>query len=459
MSLLSNHLRRNLPLALIVCASAFHVRRDSPRLTMSGDHAVYLGVSPAIEIQDLKPHDTATVVAFRRMVRARGMFSNRVVDTVVVRSVGVFVGPNRPRFGLGDFAPIRGTWTTADSLGFLWSMAPYDTVWNGSFSSIAVRLEQSHHVVDTLTLSLRGARPGVAARFVATDRFAGGFAYPSDVTHGPTVILLHGGEGGDTSSALARAESFANNGFAAMAVTYFARGPSIPGIPSALVNIPIETLDAARDWLGRQAPADTSRLGIWGESKGAEFALVAASRRSWPHAVVACVPSSVVTMGVGPNPTPDERLPSWSDSTQPLPIAPYHHYEEVLAGKITPRAAFDRSLRESPDSVVPARIRVELIRAPLLLQASERDVAWPSADMARSIREHLQTVNPGADVRLMIDPLSGHAVCGDGASPMFDASLPTDTPPQGRATAHAAANNWRATISFLRATLAKSVRP
>jgi dienelactone hydrolase len=86
---------------------------------------------------------------------------------------------------------------------------------------------------------------------VEGDGFAGAFAAPGDPAGGagaarglrPAIILLHGSEGGDSASARVLAEAFAAQGYAAFALTYFAWGGRIPGVPAALVNVPIEMVD------------------------------------------------------------------------------------------------------------------------------------------------------------------------------------------------------------------------
>ncbi|HKS21697.1 MAG TPA: acyl-CoA thioester hydrolase/BAAT C-terminal domain-containing protein [Thermoanaerobaculia bacterium] len=77
----------------------------------------------------------------------------------------------------------------------------------------------------------------------------------------------------------------ASHGYAALAVAYFGIAP----LPDDLDRIPLETVDRAVAWLRAQPSVDPKRIAIWGGSKGAELALVAASRNPAIRAVVAVV--------------------------------------------------------------------------------------------------------------------------------------------------------------------------
>ncbi len=181
-------------------------------------------------------------------------------------------------------------------------------------------------------------------------------------------------------------------GYAAFAVSYvqYPWNGALSGVPTAIDSIPVETLERARAWLGQQPVADTSRIALWGVSKGAEFALVASARCDWVRATMACVPSDVMWAGYGRDPLPGETLTSWSDSGRRLPAIPYDRYDDVFAGKATPREVHDRSRVASPALVRAARIPVEQIASPVLLLGAERDNVWSSGEMTRAAADAWQ---------------------------------------------------------------------
>src|SRR5262249_16278977 len=124
---------------------------------------------------------------------------------------------------------------------------------------------------------------------------------------------LHGSEGGTMGAARAAAVRFAQLGYAAFAVNYFAYpNAGIKNIPAALLNIPVETVNIAREWLQKKPDVDTERIALWGVSKGAELALVAAAQYGWVDRVAACVPSSFVWAGFGRATAEGEAPSSWT---------------------------------------------------------------------------------------------------------------------------------------------------
>ena len=60
----------------------------------------------------------------------------------------------------------------------------------------------------------------------------------------------------------------------------------------------MEAIETAYSWLKQQPEIDAARLALVGVSKGAEFALVAATIYPWIDAVAAFAPSHVVWEGI-----------------------------------------------------------------------------------------------------------------------------------------------------------------
>ena len=140
-------------------------------------------------------------------------------------------------------------------------------------------------VSQTLTLML--ALPSVISR--PAEPFAGAvFAHlPGDVKR-PALIVLGGSEGG--ALVTRDAPIYASRGYAVLALPYYSpagwspTGPTpaaLPSLPPAFVDIPVERLQQARDWLAQQPQVDASRIGVLGTSKGAELALLAAAKMPW----------------------------------------------------------------------------------------------------------------------------------------------------------------------------------
>jgi dienelactone hydrolase len=120
----------------------------------------------------------------------------------------------------------------------------------------------------------------------------GTFTIPDGVGPRPAVVALSGSGGGTPTwwGAL-----LAPQGVAVLAAAYFAVDP----LPTALCEIPLETVARAGEWLQRRPEVRSGRVGLVGGSKGAEMALLAAT--IWPDLfgpVAAVAPSCVVWFGV-----------------------------------------------------------------------------------------------------------------------------------------------------------------
>jgi len=216
---------------------------------------------------------------------------------------------------------------------------------------------------------------------------------------GPAIIALGGSEGGIRGGdSLGR--RLVQEGYVVLAVCYFA----CEGQPPALQEVPLETFEKALDWLRGRPEVDASRLGIIGISKGAEAALLTASRRNELRAVVAGVPSSVVWQGINAADW-SATLSSWSLGGQPVPFAPYVPNPEGFAGI---RDLYDRSLPADDAFAIP----VENINGDIMLISAGKDGLWPSTPMSRRMTERLKAKGFRHRVEHLDYPDAGHGAVG-----------------------------------------------
>jgi acetyl esterase/lipase len=275
----------------------------------------------------------------------------------------------------------------------------------------------------------------------------------------PAVIVLGGSEGGDW---LARtmAPRLASYGYAVLGLPYYApayaRRDDLAALPSAFVDIPVDRLDEARAWLATQTGIDTGRIAVYGVSKGAEFALLAATRYDWIDAVVAIVPTDVVWEGWGLDGIAPGTRASFSWRAEALPFVPYLGMEaEFIAmgsGGAVLRRAHDHGRAAHPERAIAARIPVERFRGALLVAGGMQDKVWASGPMAQNIAERraeagLATVN-------LVFHDAGHALGGHGWSPTTELDgLGMAMGGSARGAAHAQQRTWQATLALLSATL------
>ena len=81
------------------------------------------------------------------------------------------------------------------------------------------------------------------------------------------AIIVIGGSEGNEGIPRKVGNLFAENGITALGLCYW----NMPNLPNTLVEIPVETIERAVNWLKAQGYV---KIGIYGLSKGAEFALL-----------------------------------------------------------------------------------------------------------------------------------------------------------------------------------------
>ncbi|RZJ01424.1 MAG: dienelactone hydrolase [Brevundimonas sp.] len=264
---------------------------------------------------------------------------------------------------------------------------------------------------------------------------------PSSAVIPGAVIVLGGSEGGlGGSRNLAR--RLAAEGFTTLAVSYFGEAGQNP----RLDLIPIEQVARAREWLEAQ-PGFTGPVAVVGVSKGAELALIAASRDPRITAVVAGVPSDVVWQGI--DRTGASTGGSWTQGGQPLTYVPY----DMTGGFPGLLELYRRSAAAPHDP--GARIPVEQINGPILMISGDGDTMWPSWEMANRIEAGLKDAGFAHPVTNLVYPAAGHSVFGppiaDPAAPGLRNALSVGGTIEGLVAARA--DGWPKVVDFLRQAL------
>ncbi len=425
------------------------------------------GNSPHLLITGLQPGEEATVDAFRRTTVYPS--ATTPAEPVLAHAIAVFRADDIGMIAVDSGVPVRGTYKGADGLGLLWSGTRLQLAGSpGEPVTQNLNIKNEQEFVIRVEAASIGSGRWIEIRLVSTDGadnveivaiaqpgLNGVFARPRTARSQslPSLILLHGSEGGNMVAARAAAIRFAQLGYAAFALNYFAwPAAGISGIPQALINVPVEELDTARTWLARQSGVDAQHVSVWGVSKGAELALVAASHYSWINRVVACVPSSVVWSGFGRPPVPGEVYSSWSIGGVGLPYIPYDNYEDVLSRKLSAAFVHQRSLdKASGDQRSAARIPVGKTNARILLLAGSKDVVWPSGPMTAEIETSLHSARKDSLVGALVFFDASHYICGTGSEPRRTNPVhkPEGDDPTPEGDAHAAAVGWNETKLFL----------
>ena len=459
------HQRR--PAAALLCllslaAAAWAAPAGTQSLLIQPGPQVLAGEPVQIRLQGLPPAAEVTLRA-SRVVR---QFSG---GTRLFVAQARYQADAQGQVDLATQAPLSGSGPAASSYsgvdprGLFWSMTATNGPTDGlPMNQVQIDAELAGKPLARQTLQLLPQLPEVAQR-PAPPLAGAQFAVLPGAVRRPALILLGGSEGG--SQITRDAPVWASRGYAVLALPYYSPGgwsasgptpPELPSLPASFTDIPLERLEEARSWLAAQQEVDASRIGVMGTSKGAEFALLAASRMPWIRSVVAIVPSDVVWEGWGDGIAPGTRS-SFAWKGQPLPFVPYEGFAKEFQGFATNspvliRRPHDQGRAAHPGRVAAARIPVADIAAPLLVAGGHDDQIWASGSMAEAIAATRRAA--GLDTVALVYPDAGHYLGGTGYGPTTHYNDgPMKSGGQPAATARAQAEVFQQTQAFLARTL------
>jgi len=281
-------------------------------------------------------------------------------------------------------APVSGSYEGVDPMGWCWSMASEGGPgWRGGgreLVEITLDARVDSERVATATTRRHPSDPGVEHRRVEED-VVGDLFLPGEAGPHPGVLVLHG-SGGQPSRGIAAL--LASRGFAAFAVQYF--GDPDP-LTDGLAEVPLEYFDDAAGWLRERDAVADGPLGLYGTSKGAEAALLVATRATWPGAVVAVAPAAHHWQAT--DQSIDRETGSWTADGEVLPYLPFRAPPGTdEEGRVVLREVYENSpSRIDDERVEAARIPVERIDAAVLLVAGTDDAMWPSAAYVAAVEE------------------------------------------------------------------------
>ncbi len=382
---------------------------------------VLAGDPVSLDVRGLEPNALAIISAKRFSSRSQTWYD----------SFAAFRANEQGRIDPMNDAPIAARWSGADPTGLFWSMQSSATQaepptatrpWGLITFSVDADADGQPDATGEVEL-LRGRDDLVETR--VGDSLPGAFLLrPPGDERLPVVIALGGSEGND-GAARSVGRQLASRGFAVFGLPYYSpawgdQAQQFPDLPRAFANLPLEPLRDARDWIRARDDLDGEHIGVWGVSKGGEFALAGASRIEGFSAIVAYVPSDVIWEGWGlgrGQPSPS----SFSWEGEPLPFVPYLGMgAEFAKGErdqpVKIRLAHDAGRLANPDRVAEARIEVELIDEPVMLIGGDADTTWDSGDMVRNIKERRDAA--GLDTLLIVDRNAGHGLSGHAFTPL-----------------------------------------
>lgn len=198
----------------------------------------------------------------------------------------------------------------------------------------------------------------------------------------PTILLLHGSEGGPSGWSHRMAVIFAAHGFLAYPHNY-SRGGNAWNAGS-IIDVPLDRTVQALDAL-RAFPFAGQKVGLYGVSRGAEHALLLASLLAGDDvkaadAIAVHSPPDVVCYGFNSAAYRDQGDPGWTAADP---------------GK---RAW---TWRGSSETLLPTMpIAAELIDAPIFISHGTRDKVW-SVEMTRRLEQRLRAAGRTPEVHYL----------------------------------------------------------
>lgn len=381
-------------------------RRGQPQLTITPNPA-RIDQPVHIRLAGFAPDQRVTLQA---QMQDEGKQTWRSEATFKADAAGVIDVSTQP--------PLTGAYTGVDGMGLFWSMAPVDegnapvafskcTLAPLTVTFTALAAEQ---IVATATLDRLFIAPGVTCTPVREQGLVGSLFQPAGNGPFPGVLVVGGSEGGIFSSEQ-RAALLAAQGYAALALAYFA----LETLPGELVNIPLEYFGTALAWLQRQPTIRGDQVAAVGGSKGGELVLLLATCYPQLKAVVAYLPSNVVWNGVvrGQD-DPVQWSSSWSWQGEPLPFlarAPMNQLQEQMARgeAISLRPLYEHPLADHT-AMTQAMILVEQSQAAILLISGGDDQFWPSSPMAELVMERLHRSQYPYPFAHLSYPAAGHGI-------------------------------------------------
>jgi dienelactone hydrolase len=297
-------------------------------------------------------------------------------------------------------------------------------------------------------------RPTVQTTHIRQRGLVGVLCTPDGIAPAPGILVLGGSEGGLHER---DAQVLAAEGFTTLALAYF----DAPGLPSGLVDIPLEYFFRGLDVLAEQRRTDGERLGITGGSRGGEAALLVAAHDDRIATVVSVVGSGIVTQGIDFD---RGRLleilgaPAANSWTLDGASVPYLGY--VISDELRDQVASNRPVRladafppppSDPDDLDRVSIPVENVRGPVLVLSADHDASWPSTSYSQVAADRLR--NHPYPVEHRVFEGVGHTIAGPPGtsftstrSPGPGVTFEMGGTPAINTTARAEA--WQATVDF-----------
>lgn len=404
-----------------------------------------------IRLSDFEPNEEVTI---------RAHTTDSLGQTWL--SFGRFTTGGDGALSLTQQAPIFGTYERVDPRGLLWSMRvpnePAKPFVADELYTVHINVQWNGTSVTSTAIKRRFIAPDIVEHPVDEDDLVGVFFEPAGSGSHPAVLALHGTEG---QVPWLLGAMLASHGYATLALQYF-DPTGKTGLPTSLVEIPLEYFEHAIDWVIDRQSVTGDQVGVIGPSIGGELTLLLGATFSRIGVVVGYVPSTLVWEG------PGGEQPMWTYEEKDIPFVPIEVNRDSVPNLIGAAVAGVRGrpvrvadlFRPSFDdldaeSVKSGIIPVEEIDGSVLLISGKDDGIWPSTALSEiAIQrldshshpypyEHLAYENAGHIISIPSQPTADWDIF----KVMPGVTLKAGGTAPGNA--HAAADSWPRVLEFL----------
>jgi pimeloyl-ACP methyl ester carboxylesterase len=200
----------------------------------------------------------------------------------------------------------------------------------------------------------------------------------------PLLVVFGGSEGGMSMTDGRREQQrqqYLDAGYALLVVGYFA----LPGTPAGLDRIELTSIVETIQNTAKNPLLNPEKLAVLGVSKGAELALLLASRMPQISTVISVVGSDAVFA----SPEWYSTSSSWAWQQQPVTFVPLSLKAAVAMMQGDYRRGYELAMHND-DWYQQAKIPVEQMQADVLFISGTADELWPSSEMADRMMARLQ---------------------------------------------------------------------
>jgi len=342
-----------------------------------------LTAQPQVALADEKVSISVSGLAPASKVKLSASLCFPWAPGIPLESSAWFTADAGGKVDLSTKKPESGSYGFVDGMGLIASVMPKDQKAWGKLGEhisaeknmfIDIRAESGPA---TASLQLERQFRSVDVKSQKITEGIVGELYYSDQKSDKTLIVL-GGSGGGLGPILPMAALLASRGFNVLALAYFQE----KGLPGQLAQIPLEYFEKAFAWLAANPITKGTELYVFGTSKGAELALLLASRYPSIHRVVVNAPHAYCFQGLN-----FKTVSSWTYQGKDLPFIKLKN--TVLFGNMiscflkNEPFEYAYTYRKGLAAAVnkeEARIRVENSNADLLMFTTKDCGMWNTYD-------------------------------------------------------------------------------